>query len=91
MSATGALALSLDQEVSLQEARKVLGPDKIIMGNVHPIKTLWRGSSEEAAAESIQCITDGGLHNFILAPGCAIPPGTPLENVQNMVKTAKRA
>lgn len=89
MSETGALALSLDQKVSLQQARSVLGPDKILAGNVDPIKTLWRGNSEEVAAEAKQCIADGDLHNFILAPGCAVPPGTPLVNVQNMVKVAK--
>jgi len=59
----------------------------ILMGGVDTATTLFmkdvetvKGGAEESIAAGIQ----------ILAPGCAVAPGTPLENLLAMVEVAKQ-
>ena len=89
MVETGARALSLDQKMSMADARAAVGDKVALAGNVDPIKALMMGDKEAVRTASVACIQDAGPQQFILMPGCGTPPGTPLENVQEMVKTAK--
>lgn len=41
--ASGIDVLSLDHEVDIGEARKLVGDDFTLFGNVHPTTALWRG------------------------------------------------
>jgi uroporphyrinogen decarboxylase len=81
-------AYSLDQKISLREARSVM-KEVTIGGNINPIDTLMFGSPEKVKEESIQAIQDGGPDNFILMPGCGVPPESPVENLKVMVAVAK--
>lgn len=86
MGQTGADILSLEPKASAQLAREKCGPDIILMGGVDTATTLFmkdpdtvRQGCEESIADGIQ----------ILAPGCAVAPGTPTENLLAMVEVAK--
>jgi [methyl-Co(III) methanol-specific corrinoid protein]:coenzyme M methyltransferase len=86
MGQTGASILSLEPKASPKLAREKCGPDVILMGGVDTATTLFmkdaatvKQGCEESIAKGIQ----------ILAPGCAVAPGTPLDNLLAMVEVAK--
>ena len=86
MGQTGADILSLEPKASAQLARDKCGPEAILMGGVDTATTLFmkdvatvKQGCEESVADGIQ----------ILAPGCAVAPGTPTENLLAMVDVAK--
>jgi [methyl-Co(III) methanol-specific corrinoid protein]:coenzyme M methyltransferase len=86
MGRTGAEVLSLEPKSDLDLARKKCGPDVILMGGVDTATTLFMKGPQvvrEGCEESIE----KGIQ--ILAPGCAVAPGTPLENLLTMVEVAK--
>jgi [methyl-Co(III) methanol-specific corrinoid protein]:coenzyme M methyltransferase len=87
MGQTGADILSLEPKADAGLARRKCGPDIILMGGVDTATTLFmkdvetvKGGAEESIAAGIQ----------VLAPGCAVAPGTPLENLLAMVEVAKQ-
>ncbi len=86
---TGAVCLSLDQEVDLACAREMAGSDIILGGNIDPVNDLAKKSSEEILNISRQCCRMG-RPNFILMPGCTITADTPIENIQAMMEVAER-
>ncbi len=86
MGQTGATVLSLEPKANARLAREKCGPDVILMGGVDTATTLFmkdaatvKQGCEESIASGIQ----------ILAPGCAVAPGTKLENLLAMVEVAK--
>src|SRR5271157_2070455 len=86
MHQTGCAAISLEPKSDTELARRVMGPTGIIIGGVDAATTLFLKGPDvvrEAAREQIEMGLD------ILAPGCAIAPGTPTENLLAMVEVAK--
>ncbi|HHE73699.1 MAG TPA: MtaA/CmuA family methyltransferase, partial [Desulfobacteraceae bacterium] len=86
MEDTCCAAISIEPKSDVRVARKILGPEGILIGGVDTAKTLFMKGPEEVRAGSIEQI-EMGLD--ILAPGCAIAPGTPIENLLEMVKVAR--
>lgn len=86
MGQTGAEILSIEPKTDVILTREKCGPEVILMGGVETSSTLFTGhvwDVEEACETSIS----HGIQ--ILAPGCAVAPGTPLENLLTMVKKAR--
>ncbi|MBR0307710.1 MAG: methylcobamide--CoM methyltransferase [Mogibacterium sp.] len=77
-------AFSFDAVVSLREARSNL-PDKVIMGNV---STFAIEMQEEKTVDKLPraCYSNG---SDIIAPACGLGMGSPLANVQQVLKTVK--
>lgn len=86
MGQTGAEILSLEPKASAQLAREVCGPKMILMGGADVAEVLFMKDPETVRRECQKCI-DGGIQ--ILAPGCAVAPGTPTENLVAMVETTR--
>jgi len=86
MGRTGADILSLEPKASAPLAREKCGPDIILMGGVDTASTLYLMDPEAVRLECEKTIADGIQ---ILAPGCAMAPGTPLENILAMVDVAR--
>jgi [methyl-Co(III) methanol-specific corrinoid protein]:coenzyme M methyltransferase len=86
MSQTGAEILSLEPKTNLQVAREKCGPDTIFLGGVDTTGTLFMESAETVMQVCKESIANGIQ---ILAPGCAVAPATPLENLLAMVEVAK--
>ena len=90
MAQTGASVLSLDQCMDLAEARAVI-PKAVLGGNVDPVNSLCMGTTEQVEADTLRSLSKGGRSRFILMSGCGIPPKTPVENIEAMVRTATKS
>lgn len=88
MGQTGAEVLSLEPKASAQLAREECGPDIILMGGADVAEVLYMKDAETVRQECQKCIDDGIQ---ILAPGCAVAPGTSTENMLAMVEAARAA
>ena len=86
MGRTGADILSLEPKASAALAREKCGPDIILMGGVDTVSTLYLMDPATVRLECEKTIATGIQ---ILAPGCALAPGTPLENILAMVDVAR--
>jgi len=87
MGQTGAEILSLEPKANPQLAREKCGPDVILMGGIDTATTLFMKDADTVKTACEESITRGIQ---ILAPGCAVAPGTPLENLLAMVEVAKK-
>jgi [methyl-Co(III) methanol-specific corrinoid protein]:coenzyme M methyltransferase len=87
MGQTGADVLSLEPKANVKLAREKCGPDVVLMGGVDTATTLFLKDPETVRQGCEESIADGIQ---FLAPGCAVGPGTPLENMLAMVEVAKR-
>ena len=86
MGQTGADVLSIEPKASGQTAREKCGSNVILMGGADSATTLYFNSPQEIMAECEARIADGIQ---ILAPGCAVAPGTPLENLLALTEVAR--
>ena len=86
MAQTGANILSLDTKSNPRDIREKCGPDTILLGGVDVATTLFLHGPEEIKQEAEQSIADGIQ---ILAPGCAVGPGTPTKNLLAMLQKAR--
>ena len=86
MGQTGADILSIEPDANVALAREKCGPDMVLMGGVDVKNTLFMQKAETVRAEAEKSI-EMGIQ--MLAPGCAIAPGTPMENLLAMVDVAK--
>jgi uroporphyrinogen decarboxylase len=84
---SGADVLSLDWRVGLDEARKRIGHDITLQGNVDPCVLLGPPAQITAAVQSVVHATGGQGH--ILNLGHGILPSTPVENARLFVDAAK--
>jgi len=85
---SGADVISVDYKVDLARVKAVVDTRLAIAGNVNPTAVLESGSPEDVAAVSRDCIEKAGQDgNFILMPGCDIPPGVPPENIRAFIET----
>ena len=77
-------AFSFDAVVSLREARKNL-PEKVIMGNVSTF------AIENQNEDTVDKLTRAAYSNGsdIISPACGLGMGSPLNNVQQVLKTVK--
>jgi [methyl-Co(III) methanol-specific corrinoid protein]:coenzyme M methyltransferase len=86
MGRTGAEILSLEPKADVDLARRKCGPEMILMGGVDTATTLFM-KDPETVREGCEEQIERGIQ--ILAPGCAIAPGTPLANIEAMVEAAR--
>ena len=77
----GVNAFSCDYGVDLKKALDDAGGDMVIFGNVNPAGALLSSGAEEVYAEACGRIATAEGRPFILAPGCDMSAGTPLENI----------
>jgi MtaA/CmuA family methyltransferase len=78
----------LDFPVDLPAARAILGPNRLILGNVSTITDLLEGTPERVYAAARKCHETCGLFHIVGA-GCELSPFTPAENLRAMVRYAQ--
>ncbi|MBN1590472.1 MAG: uroporphyrinogen decarboxylase family protein [Pirellulales bacterium] len=91
MCETGTHALSFDSLVDLPAVAPRVPSDVVIMGNVDPVSVMLQGNREKvrrATTELMEAMR--GYDNFLISTGCDLPPETPLENIVELVQTARR-
>ena len=86
MGQTGANILSLEPKARAKLARDKCGSEIILMGGVDTATTLFMKDADTVKRGCEETIADGIQ---ILAPGCAVAPSTPTENLLAMVEVAK--
>jgi [methyl-Co(III) methanol-specific corrinoid protein]:coenzyme M methyltransferase len=84
MADVGAHAVSVDQKNDLVASREKLGPDAVLLGNVHPWDVFSQGTPETIKAEVEKAIAAGVDSVW---PGCDLWPDTPAENLKIWVDT----
>ncbi len=85
MARTEANALSIDPKAETHLMRRKVGDQMLLIGGVHTT-SLIDSNPQEIKAICLKALNDG---IDILAPGCAIPPDSPLENLEAMVQAAE--
>lgn len=86
MRATGADFISID-DIDLALARRELGADMTIMGNVST-ELLLAGTPQQVRKAAERCL-ELGRPRLILSSACDVPPEAPAENVEAMVLAAR--
>lgn len=92
MVQTGNDIMSLDNVVDLFCAKTVIGAKVCIAGNVDPVGVLMLGTPEQidkAVRRNYQDMYDSPK-GYILASGCDIPSGAPLENLDMFMAAARK-
>lgn len=90
MAASGADALELDYKTNTEKARAALDGRVTFVGNIDPSGVLALGTPglvEEKTRELLGVFA--GCPRFILNAGCAIPAGTPGENLKAMIRASR--
>jgi [methyl-Co(III) methanol-specific corrinoid protein]:coenzyme M methyltransferase len=86
MVQSGVNGISIDSEVSISDAKSILGKRVALVGNVSTFK-LWRGTVEEVEKEATKCLEQG---TDVLAPACGFPPHTPLQNMKTLANVVRK-
>lgn len=79
MGKLGCDIVDLDSFSSLGKARKEMGPDQVLAGNINPVTVLRNGPPEGVRSAIAKCHAEAGS-KYILAAGCEVPRDTPREN-----------
>jgi MtaA/CmuA family methyltransferase len=91
MAATGVGGLSLDNCMDLLAVEDLVPGNVAIIGNLDPVEVVELGSLDMVAGRTVDLVSLMAVKdNFCLSTGCALPPSTPLENVQAFVDTGRR-
>ena len=84
MCDTGVAGISIEEKADMKAATEIANEKGVrVFGNVATATTLFMATPEECYKEAIASL-DNGTH--FLTPGCGVAPGSPLENVKQIVK-----
>lgn len=88
MASLGCDIVDLDYPVDMGEARRVMGPDQVLLGNIHPVDVLKNGSPGTVRDALEDCL-NAAAPRYIVGAGCEVPRGTPFENLDAMAAFAR--
>ena len=80
--------VDLDFMVPVEQARRAMGDQQILLGNIDPVRTLRNGTPESVTEAIAQCHREAGPR-YIVGAGCEVPRGTPPENLQALTQYAR--
>jgi len=72
--------VDLDFMVSVAQARKEMGPEQVLLGNIDPVSVLRNGTPDGITAAIAQCHREAGSR-YIVSAGCEVVRDTPPENL----------
>ena len=81
MGRLGCAIVDLDSMVPINQARRSMGENQVLLGNLNPVALLRNGTPEQITAAVAEAHRAAGKR-FIVGAGCEIPRGTPPENLQ---------
>jgi len=88
MASTGANCLSLDEAVDLEKARKIVGQNLCLMGNISTT-LLAMGSPEDIEELTRQAIDKAGRNGPLFISGGCLIVNCEAENMRAMIKASK--
>ena len=75
-----------EDNISLEEGRKLFGEDKVYLGGMDDRDGVFvTGTEEEITATARQVVKKFGWHNFILGADCTLPTNLPSANIRAAV------
>jgi len=80
--------VDIDWMVPLDEARREMGSDQVVAGNIDPVKTLRNGTPESIAAAIAECHRQAG-GRYIVGAGCEVTRDTPEANLLALTAYAR--
>ena len=89
MAKSGADVLSVDWKTDLAVARRALGPNVALQGNVEP--SILLGSVDQVRCAAVEAVEKTGGVGHILNLGHGILPNTPVENAKVFVEAGQAA
>ena len=72
--------VDLDWQVDMARAREVLGPDRVLCGNIDPAEAVLRSTPERIKA-AVRAVYEAVGAPYMVGAGCEIPSGTPNGNL----------
>jgi len=88
MGRLGAEIVDLDWPAPLDEARRVIGPDQVLLGNIDPVEVLRNGTPECVSAAIAECHRQAGPR-YIVGAGCEVVRDTPEANLRALCEFAR--
>jgi MtaA/CmuA family methyltransferase len=88
MARLGADILDLDSLAPLGEARRKIGPQQVLVGNIDPVRVLRAGTPESVYEAIAECHRQAGA-NYIAGAGCEVVRDTSEENMHALVRYAR--
>lgn len=88
MGRLGADIVDLDWMAPIPEAREVMGPDQVLLGNIDPVAVLRNGTPESVRSAIAECHRQAGSP-YIVGAGCEVVRDTPVENVHALAAYAQ--
>jgi uroporphyrinogen decarboxylase len=83
--------IGIGNDTNIREARKELGDNVCLSGNIDPVKILLQGSVNDVIKSVIKCIQDAGINgSYLLNTGECVCRETPPENIEAFVNTARK-
>lgn len=89
--ATGADCLELDPKTNPAACKKAVQGKTSVLGMLDPHGVLLRGDVREVREHTLgmmRVMAPGG--EFLMGPGCALPPNTPLDSIHTVVECARK-
>jgi len=86
LDASGADILSLSSAVSIADARRILGADRVFQGNLD-CRLLAQGTTAEITEAATVCLAAGGGRGHIFNLDHGLLRETPYENIRHLVRT----
>ncbi len=75
VKALDATAYSFGNAIDIEEALKVIEPEKMVIGNIDPAGVIRQGTPESIRKETLELMERCCKYpNFVIASGCDIPP-----------------
>jgi len=88
MARLGCEIVDLDYLVDLATARRTMGPDQVLLGNLNPVTALRQATPGGVTAGIAACHRAAGKR-FIVGAGCEVPRDTPPANVLALTEYAR--
>jgi MtaA/CmuA family methyltransferase len=84
----GCEIVDVDSLVPMEEARRAVGAQQVLCGNLDPVRSIHDRHPDGILAALAECHREAGPRHVVGA-GCEIPRGTPLENFRAIVDFAR--
>lgn len=88
MGRLGCEIVDLDFLGTMAEARTMMGPGQVLLGNLDPVRTLRDGTPESVYQAVAECHRQAG-GRYVVGAGCEVTRDTPEKNLRALVRYAK--
>ncbi|MBE0542448.1 MAG: uroporphyrinogen decarboxylase family protein [Verrucomicrobia bacterium] len=88
MGRLGCHIVDLDSLSPLADARRAMGANQVLLGNVNPVTVLRNGNPDIVTNAIAECHRQAGAR-YIVGAGCEVPRDTPPENLRALCEYAK--